>query len=395
MPYPLMGNLSLAERDRRWAAIRAHMAERGVDCLIIRGTSSKWDSGTANVRYVSRIGGNGEEAIAIFPIEGDPIVLVWGSSQFEWWPTAQEWVKDVRLGKPTWGESTAAAVKSLSYERGKIGVVGIGGANEAGKNMSYDIYTSIIANLPDAQLEGASALIEKIRLIKSPEEIALLTKSAELGDIGIKAMLESAKPGVKAYEVYGEIVGAILKAGGESPMFLMYQADAQPRHALRFPTERVLEKGDIILQEIAPKYSGYWTQTMVPVSLGEPEPEYARMAEVIRQAYEEGVKAVRLGLSAADLTDAINRPVLDAGFVWIRPQWEGVGLEQIEEPADRNYPGSERLPGVELEEGMLIGFQPMVATEDRQRGLQVGDTVVVTKDGCERLGKSEMRLYVV
>ena len=60
--------LSLAERDRRWAAIRSAMAERGLGALIIRCISSKWDSGTANVRYVSQIGGNGEEAIVVFPM---------------------------------------------------------------------------------------------------------------------------------------------------------------------------------------------------------------------------------------------------------------------------------------------------------------------------------------
>ena len=47
------------------------------------------------------------------------------------------------------------------------------------------------------------------------------------------------------------------------------------------------------------------------------------------------------------------------------------------------------------EEGMIIGLQPMAGLPDRSRGVQVGDTVVVTKDGIRKLGKAEMRLYVV
>ena len=59
------------------------MSEQGLDCLIIRGISSKWDSGIANIRYVSQIGGNGEEAMAVFPRKGDPIILVWSPTQLD------------------------------------------------------------------------------------------------------------------------------------------------------------------------------------------------------------------------------------------------------------------------------------------------------------------------
>ena len=59
--------LSTSERDRRWATVRAEMAVRGLDALVVRGLSSKWDGGTANIRYLTQIGGNGEDAMAVFP----------------------------------------------------------------------------------------------------------------------------------------------------------------------------------------------------------------------------------------------------------------------------------------------------------------------------------------
>src|SRR3954453_7645300 len=134
--------LSLAERDRRWQGIRARMAERQLDCLVIRGISSKWDSGTANVRYISQIGGNGEEAMAVFPIDRDPVVFIWAPSQLEWWPIAQDWVTDVRQGSPTWAGRTTDCIKELGYAAGRIGVVGIGGGNEGGQSLCEHIHTS-------------------------------------------------------------------------------------------------------------------------------------------------------------------------------------------------------------------------------------------------------------
>ncbi len=388
--------LSLAERDRRWTAIRAEMGNRGLDCLIVRGISSKWDSGTANVRYISQIGGNGEELMAVFPASGEPVVFIWAPSQLDWWGQAQDWVADVRQGSPSWAETTVACVKEMKCQRGRVGVVGIEGENEAGRCLSYDIYTAILAGLPDAHFEPASDIIENIRLIKSDEEVEYLVRATELCDVAVQAMLESARPGVKAHEVYGDIIGAVLRAGGESPMFLMYEADPQPRHALRFPSDKTLAPGYMILQEISPKYAGYWSQIMVPVSLGAPDPVYRQLSEVACQAYEEAIRTIRAGVTTRQLSEAINAPVKEAGFTWYRPQWQGLGLEQTEGPPDRFFRGA-MVEGADivLEANMVLGLQPMAGTSDRMKGIQVGDAVVVTEEGVRKLGKTSMQLYVI
>ena len=388
--------LSLAERDRRWAAIRATMAARGLDCLIVRGTSSKWDSGTANVRYISQIGGNGEELMAVFPATGAPIVFIWAPSQLDWWGGAQDWVDDIRQGSPSWAEATVAGLKEIGCERGRIGVVGIGGVNEAGRCMSYDIYTAILGGLPDAHFEPASDIVESLRLIKSDEEVDQIAKATTLCDVGVRAMLDSARPGARAEEVYGEIVGAVLREGGESPMFLMYEADPAPRHAVRFPSDQTLAPGYMILQEISPKYAGYWSQIMVPVSLGEPDPIYRRLGEAACLAYDEALKTIRAGITTRQLAEAIARPVEDAGFLWYRPQWQGLGLEQTEGPMDQFFGGAAvEGDGIVLEANMVLGLQPMAGTRDRMKGVQVGDAVVVTETGVRKLGETEMRFHVL
>lgn len=380
------------------------MERRGLDSLVIRGISSKWDSGTANIRYISQVGGNGEEAMAVFSLKEDPVIFIYGTSQIGWWKMAQDWVKDIRQGSPSWSRRTVECVKELGHERGRIGVVGVGGHNLAGKCMSYDIYTEILEGLPEAHFEPASDILESLRIVKSEEEVEYLRRAAELCDVAIDAMLEAAKPGAKAYEVYGKMIGAVHCAGGESPMFLMYEADPHPFHALRFPSDRALEPGYMIIQEVAPKFAGYWSQAMVPVSLGEPPPLYRQLAEVAIEGYNEGINAIRPGITRNDLADAINRPIREAGFTWYRPQFAGLGLEQSEAPNDVHFGdrGSDLRaympdapPEIVLKEGMVIGMQPMAATENRAEGMQVGDALVVTKDGARRLGKSRMELYVL
>lgn len=389
--------LPLAERDRRWEAVRRAMAERGLDALIVRGTSSKWDGGTANVRYLTQVGGNGEDAMVVFPADGEPSVLLWASSQRKWWAQAQDWVADFRQGNPSWAATAVERVCELGAARGRIGVVGVGGRTEAGKCMSYDIYAEIRERLPDAGFEPASDILEGLRLRKSAAELEFMAQSARLCDVAVATMLEAAaRPGIKAHEVYGEMLGAVYRAGGEAPMFLMYEADPEALHAVRFPSERTLEPGFMLLQEILPKYAGYFTQIMVPVSIGEPDAVYRRLAEAALAAYRIAIETIRPGITVKALAETMNRPIVEAGLTWTRPQWHGTGLENVEPPSDRNFPGRSG-PSVDLvlEEGMILGMQPMAALADLSRGVQVGDTVVVTADGNRRLGNTRMDLYVV
>ena len=82
--------------------------------------------------------------------------------------------------------------------------------------------------------------------------------------------------------------------------------------------------------------------------------------------------------------------------MWLRSQWQGLGLEQIEEPNDSSGRGaSSDSPETTLQEGMVLGLQPMAGSKDGKYGIHVGDTVVVTSDGARRLGKTKMELFVI
>jgi len=88
--------LSLAERDRRWAAVRKQMAARGLDAFVLWGWPTMWDFYTANARYLAPIGGNAEFNVLVFPADGEPTSIVQMPTFLEGWRAAQDWVADVR-----------------------------------------------------------------------------------------------------------------------------------------------------------------------------------------------------------------------------------------------------------------------------------------------------------
>lgn len=366
------------------------MAAGGLDCLVVRGISTKWDSGMANVRYLSQIGGNGEEAIVVFPAEGEPSVLLFAASQLPFWAAAQNWVGDLRLGLGRWASAAAEAVRTAGAHRGRVGVVGLSGRHASGAAVSHDLYAELESDLAEAQLVPASALLEDLRLDKSDEELGHLRRAAKLCAVAFETMRSVAEPGMPARRAYAEIVGSILAAGGEAPVYLLYEAGPSPRHPLRFPPERVLAPGDVVLHELSTKFGGYWSHLASPVFVGEPTPVFRRLEAVARAAYQEVVAAARPGASLGELGAALAGPIESAGFAWSRPRWKGLGLEQIEHPVDAPSERSAGPAGLVLRQGMVFGVQVTVTTADRSRGVMIGDALAITPSGPEQLSGLEL-----
>lgn len=389
--------LSLQERDRRWNAVRKETRQRRLDCLVVRGHSGKWDSFSANVRYLTHIGGNGEENIVMFPLEGDPTCYVWaGTFMIEWWRRAQDWTGDLRGGSMIWSKNIVDWLKEHGLESGRIGIVGFGGLREPEGVFSYETFINMQQALPKTEFVNATDILENLRLIKSQEEIKMHEKAAELADLAVEAMRDTARPGLEEYVVYAEMVHAMLKNGGEYPPMLIWEAGPQPFHAARFPTARRLEPGDIILNEITAKYCGYWAHPHHPMAIGEPEKEYIKMAEISLEAFHCGLAALRPGVTLQEWDDAITEPVSKAGYTWVHPPFHGLGLEEPEYPWG-SIPG---MPGGFIAEltiapGMVFALQPNVVRKDKTKGIAFGDTVVVTETGGRRLGKRKMEFIMV
>ncbi|MBI4317652.1 MAG: aminopeptidase P family protein [Chloroflexi bacterium] len=383
---------SLAERDRRWRNIRNSMARWGLDCLVIGGHSAKWDSGMANVRYVSQVGGNGEEAYVVFPIQGEPTCYIWGGQAFcNWWGRAQDWVTDLRP-RPgrRWSKAIVARLGELGLEEGRIGVVGLGGPmmGEPEGVIPYVTYSEMLAALPRAQFTNASVIVEEQRMIKGAEEIAFLERAAELADAAIVAMAETARPGVREYEVYAAMVNAMLKGGAEYPVMIVMDAGESPCQPSRLPTARKLEPGDVIQNEITARYGGYWAHPNRPVRLGEPrDTEYLKMFEACLASFDAGVEALRPGISAGEFMSVFSDAARRFGYLASHPI-QGLGLAQGENP-------SFSLPGLVLEQNMVLALQPLVTTQDGKKGISLGETFVITSTGNRMLGKHPLEFIKV
>ena len=163
---PIIPTFSLAERDRRWKLLRNEMKKTGHEALISLPNEGHWDQFGADTRYLTQIGGFQTEVGAVFPLEGEVTAVVRGANEIEWWGLAQNWVKDIRPSRRSYGEPVIERLKELRAER--VGVIALSGLVRAPEGVvPWGTFEKIRTALPNVRFENATDLMQEVRSVKS------------------------------------------------------------------------------------------------------------------------------------------------------------------------------------------------------------------------------------
>jgi Xaa-Pro aminopeptidase len=391
----MIPQLSIEERDRRYKIVRAQMAQRGIDCLLLPANTGRWEQMQADSRYISSIGGFGTEVFTVFPREGDVTAYIFNRAG--WWKQAQNWVQDVRDGRNRWGRNAVERIDELGLQKGTIGISGLAGLFRAPEGIIP--YTSIKAiqdAFPDAKLVNATEMMQEIRAVKSSEEVSLLERSAAIIDKTIETMVRTAEPGVSEKELYGAMVHTMLANGGELPTLFFLSAGPGISNSSFVPTDYRIQKGDRLIDEIEAKYGGYAAQAVSPVVLGAPDDAYQRMIDISRSCFDAILGAMKPGVTFGQLFEIYRNTVEHHGkgkYLWNHPMMHARGLGD-DGPALLGDKDLERFSKLQLQKGMTFILKPQVRPAEGKGRASLGDTVTVTESGARRLGKRELQLIV-
>ena len=354
----MIPQLSIEERDRRYKIVRAQMAQRGIDCLLLPANTGRWEQMQADSRYISSIGGFGTEVFTVFPREGDVTAYIFNRAG--WWKQAQNWVQDVRDGRNRWGRNAVERIGELGLQKGTIGISGLAGLFRAPEGIIP--YTSIKAiqdAFPDAKLVNATEMMQEIRAVKSAEEVSLLERSAAIIDKTIETMVRTAEPGVSEKELYGAMVHTMLANGGELPTLFFLSAGPGISNSSFVPTDYRIQKGDRLIDEIEAKYGGYAAQAVSPVVLGAPDDAYQRMIDISRSCFDAILGAMKPGVTFGQLFEIYRNTVEHHGkgkYLWNHPMMHARGLGD-DGPALLGDKDLERFSKIQLQTGHDVHSQ--------------------------------------
>ncbi|HEX2930111.1 MAG TPA: M24 family metallopeptidase [Candidatus Binatia bacterium] len=391
---PIIPTFSLKERDRRWSRLRQEMKRAGLDALIGLPNEGHWDQFGADTRYITQIGGTQTEVGCVLPFEADVTAIVRGANEIEWWGLAQDWVKDIRPSRRSYGEPVIERLKEIRATR--AGVIGLSGLVRAPEGIvPWGTFEKIRAALPKVEFVNATDLIQEVRSVKSAEEIAFIEKAADIIGKAIDVLIAHAKVGVRENELIAEMLREIVRRGGE-PITMMLFGTGGPEvpWAQRVFTTRQLKAGDLINTEVEGKYAGYIAQALQPISLGSRSKELEKIFNATKIIFDKMVKFLKPGVSFGEVVKFYQAEVQSAGYEPDGALMHGRGLGE-DAPmlwgARRDFPEQE----AKLKEGHVFILKPACKQGFMRDSIRAGDTVAIEPHGARRLGTRNLEFVVV
>ncbi|MGB7950403.1 MAG: Xaa-Pro peptidase family protein [Candidatus Binatia bacterium] len=366
--YPTFSDYEMAQRHR---AVQALMDQEGVDALLVYG-SGRYSSDV----YWLTDWPCSREAYVLWQSGKEPVVLL---QLFNHFPMARVMsvVKDVRWA----GANTINSVTDLFRERGlefkRIGLVGA---------LPYQHYNQLRQQFPNAGFTDLGGKLRMMRTIRSAEEIERIRLASKLTDQSIEALAQGLKAGMREDEIAAIIEPVYLKQGGYAGIhFMSSMPMRQPDFPVpaQFQSSRKLQKGDCLITEISGAHSGYSGQIHRTFSIGEgPTKEWQRMHDAAVEAFEVLAKVIKDGATTTEAEEAAE-VIHKRGYSTYDDLVHGVNqYPPIFQTKTRKRHDSKELV---FRENMVIVIQPNLITHDEAMGLQFGETLVVTKNGCESL----------
>jgi Xaa-Pro dipeptidase len=394
MEKPSIPTFSQSERSRRWGTVRDLMRRANFDALVCLPNQGHWDQFGADARYLTQIGGFQTEVAVIIPLESDVTTIVRGENEIEWWGLAQEWVKDIRPSRRSYGDPVIQRLKEIHAER--VGVVGIKGLVRAPEGVvPWGVYEKLRAELPQVRFENATDLMQEARSVKSAEEIAFIERAAEIIGLAIDALVKETRPGVPESHLVAEMLKEIMKQGGEPITMLLFGAGGpEVPWAQRVVTGRPLKTGDLINTEVEAKYGGYIAQALQPISLGPRPKELEEIFDTTKGVFEKMLKVLKPGTTFGEVVAFYQDEIRTAGYEPDGALMHGRGLGE-DAPmlwgALRDFPESQ----ARLKAGHVFIFKPAARKGAMRDFIRAGDTVVIEQSGARRLGKRELNFLAL
>ncbi|WP_327078710.1 M24 family metallopeptidase [Planococcus sp. CAU13] len=266
-------------------------------------------------------------------------------------------------------------IKSLSFEQDFVTYA------------NYEQYKEKMA----VELKPVSGIIEKIRMIKTPEEVEILKAAAKIADDAYEYICTFIKPGMTELEVANELEFFMRRQGAASSSFDIIVASGH-RGALPHgvASEKVIQSGELVTMDFGALYNGYISDITRTVAVGEPSEKMKEVYQVVLEAQELGVEKIGPAMTGFD-ADAIGRDHIKAkgyGDAFGHSTGHGIGLEVHEAP------GLSFKSQTVLEPGMAVTVEPGIYLPGIG-GVRIEDDILITESGNERLTNSSKELRIL
>lgn len=338
----------------------------------------------------------------VFPRKGNPLWLTamakgiishWHSDLADESP----WISpaDIRLGRDS--GTLINVLRELNLSTSVIGVCGLepfipiypGGV------IPYSLWAQVLSKFPQAKFRTVGEAFSIAIMPLSDEQLSVLRHASNIGDAMAHAMVKASGPGVPENEVYSAGMNIAYARGANAPLIHMFTGPqainwGPPRwtYSSQSPP-RVLGDGDVVSAELFCDFGKLQTQIQITIAVGEVHEELLHADKVVRECYNAGLDALKVGSTFGEVARAMRLPLEKHGAWSKGPQIHSLNplipvCEVAVDLADIGvpdvYPQQWTMPTIAadmvIQPGMSFAMEPTCAI--RQFAVTIGGTVVVT-----------------
>lgn len=256
-----------------------------------------------------------------------------------------------------------------------------------GETTSYKNYVHLETRLKNLRLVSFDNPVQKIRSVKDPDEISLMTEAAQLGVQGYHLVKDLLHDAVSEMELAAELEIFWKRKGGQGvafePIIAFGENSAIPHHRAG---ETRLKSGMTVLIDIGVKWKKYHSDMTRTLFWGEPPAVMRKIYDIVQEAQLRALELCKSGTLLGDLDAAARDYIASKGYRenFLHSLGHGVGLEIHEWPLIRKKEPFQYLP---LEAGMVVTIEPGIYLPGIG-GVRIEDTVVITSNGYENISKT-------
>ena len=244
-----------------------------------------------------------------------------------------------------------------------------------------------------ADLEDASDIVSRLRLIKSAAEIEYVREASNLADAAWEAALHTAKPGAFEGDILAAMHAEIFKRGGDDPANEFILGSGPGALMCRYYSgRRHLDEQDNLTLEFAGTFRHYHACLFRTIRVGTASPHQNSLYDASSDALRACEQALAPGRTVGDVFEAHARTLDDAGLERYRLNACGYSLGTTFAPNWMDWPMIFAGNPVVLAPGMVFFLHMIIFDDDTGTPACIGRTSLVTASGSEPLSRADLAL---
>ncbi|QGU96271.1 M24 family metallopeptidase [Clostridium bovifaecis] len=360
--------------EKRLESLQKHLQEENVDiALFVDRENLIYYTGLTNIECMA----------LIVPAKGGAIsITLWIDVAYAKAKSAISNVVGYMFPSSNLGEKIVEMLNKTEIKSPRIGF--------SKYFVEFSVFDALRKGVAGIEFVNITDICYKVRSIKDEVEVQYIKKASEFLVEGMKAAIESIKPGMTEVQVLAEAEYAMRKAGSEGASFRM-QVLTQDRQLIVHPYagSNVIDNNQAIVIHLGATYNGYTSKMCRTVALGDINPETEAIYNLLIKAQDKSISMCKPPIDVKDIYNETYKIIEEAGYgkYFLDVIGYGVGIRQSE-----FYPIIGRSYNHTLEAGMVVDLLLPTILKKGAGGPRITDVVHIRENDVEILTKFQREM---